>query len=286
MAVTNFVPDIWSARILTNLSVTSVAAGICNRDYEGDASVGDSVKITSITDPTITAYTGSDMTPEDIDDATRALPLDQKQSFNFYLDDVERAQAVNGGAILSEAINRASYGLANTMDAYILDLMGAGVSTSNPDHLLTQAAIDSASEAYDLLVKMAALLDEANIPQESRWAVVTPGFHGLLLKDSRFVAAGDAAGAATRGNGMIGQAAGLTLHKSNNLPDGSLSTNNTSKLILAGSTYATTLAEQVRSVEAYRVEKKFADGVKGLHVYGAKVTRSTGIVAADCVVTL
>ncbi len=84
---------------------------------------------------------------------------------------------------------------------------------------------------------------------------------------------------------MIGQAAGLTLHKSNNLPDGSLSTNNTSKLILAGSTYATTLAEQVRSVEAYRVEKKFADGVKGLHVYGAKVTRSTGIVAADCVVT-
>ncbi len=70
------------------------------------------------------------------------------------------------------------------MDAYILDLMGSGVSTSSPDHLLTQAAIDSASEAYDLLVKMAALLDEANIPQESCWAVVTPGFHGLLLKDS------------------------------------------------------------------------------------------------------
>lgn len=286
MAVTNFVPDIWSARILTNLSVTSVAAGICNRDYEGDASVGDSVKITSITDPTITAYTGSDMTPEDIDDATRALALDQKQSFNFYLDDVERAQAVNGGAILAEAINRASYGLSNTLDAYVLDLMGAGVSTSNPDHLLTQAAIDSAAESYDLLVRMGALLDEANVPQENRWAVVTPSFYGLMLKDSRFVAAGDVAGSSTRANGMIGQAAGLTLYKSNNLPDGSLSTSNTSKLILAGSTYATTLAEQVRSVEAYRVEKKFADGVKGLHVYGARVTRSTAIVAADCVVTL
>ena len=286
MAVTNFVPDIWSARILTNLSVTSVAAGICNRDYEGDASVGDSVKITSITDPTITAYTESDMTPEDIDDATRALALDQKQSFNFYLDDVERAQAVNGGAILAEAINRASYGLSNTLDAYVLDLMGAGVSTSNPDHLLTQAAIDSAAESYDLLVRMGALLDEANVPQENRWAVVTPSFYGLMLKDSRFVAAGDVAGSSTRANGMIGQAAGLTLYKSNNLPDGSLSTSNTSKLILAGSTYATTLAEQVRSVEAYRVEKKFADGVKGLHVYGARVTRSTAIVAADCVVTL
>jgi len=168
----------------------------------------------------------------------------------------------------------------------VLDLMGAGVSTTSPDHLLTQAAIDSAAEAYDLLVKMAALLDEANIPQENRWAVVTPGFYGLMLKDSRFVAAGDAMAAGTRANGVVGQAAGLTLHKSNNLPDGSLSTNNTSKLILAGSTYATTLAEQVRSVEAYRVEKKFADGVKGLHVYGSRVNRSTGIVAADCVVTL
>lgn len=286
MAVTNFVPDIWSARILSNLSITSVAAGICNRDYEGDASVGDSVKITSFTDPTIGSYTGADITSEAISDATRALLLDQKKYFDFYLDDVERAQSVNGGAVLTEQINRASYGLSNTLDAYVLDLMGSGVSTSNPDHLLTQAAIDTAAEAYDLLVRMAALLDEANIPQENRWAVVTPGFYGLMLKDSRFVAAGDAQGASTRANGVVGQAAGLSLHKSNNLPDGSLSTSNTSKLILAGSTYATTLAEQVRDVEAMRHHDKFADRVRGLHVYGAKVTRSTAIVAADCVITL
>lgn len=286
MAVTNFVPDIWSARILTNLSTTAVAAGICNRDYEGDASVGDSVKITSISDPTIGSYTGSEITSEAITDATRSLLLDQKKYFDFYLDDVERAQSVDGAAILAAAVDRASYGLANTMDAYILDAMGSGVSTSNPDHLLTQAAVDSASEAYDLLVKMAATLDEADVPPESRWAVVTPGFYGLMLKDSRFVAAGDQMGAETRANGLVGEAAGLRLYKSNNLPNGALSTGNTSKLILAGSTYATTLAEQVREVEAIRDNKRFADRVRGLHVYGVKVTRSTAIVAADCVVTL
>ena len=55
--------------------------------------------------------------------------------------------------------------------------------------------------------------------------------------------------------------------------------------MLVGSRYACTLAEQVRSVEAYRVEKKFADGVKGLHVYGAKVTRPTAIVSADVIVS-
>jgi hypothetical protein len=282
MAVTNFVPDIWSARILANLSKTAVAAGICNRDYEGDASVGDSVKITSIVDPTITPYTGADMTPEDIDDGTQALPLDQKQSFNFYLDDVERAQAVNGGAVMQAAIDRASYGLSNVLDAYILALMAAGASATAPDHQVAEATINTAAGAYDALVAWQVFLDTANIPQESRFAVVSPAFHGLILKDTRFIGAGDVQSAEMRANGLVGRAAGLELFKSNNLPAGPGAGAGTS--MIAGSRYATTLAEQVRSVEAYRVEKKFADGVKGLHVYGAKVTRPTGLVVADVIV--
>jgi hypothetical protein len=282
VAVTNFVPDIWSALILTNLSKTAVANGITNRDYEGDASVGDSVKITSIVDPTITAYTGADMTPEDIDDATQALALDQKQSFNFYLDDVERAQAVNGGAVLEAAITRASYGLSNVLDAYVLAAIATGASSSAPDHQVAEATINTAAGAYDALVAWAVLLDVANCPQEDRWAVVSPAFHGLILKDDRFVGAGDDAAAATRANGRVGQAAGMDIYKSNNLPAGPGAGAGTS--MLAGSRVAYTLAEQVRKVEAYRVEKKFADGVKGLHVYGGKLTRPTCVVSADVIV--
>ena len=286
MAVTNFVPDIWSARILTNLSKTAVANAVCNRDYEGDASVGDSVKITSITDPTITAYTGSDMTPEDIDDASRSLLLDQKQSFNFYLDDVEAAQSVNGGAILREAINRASYGLSNVMDTYALDVMWSNASASNPDHVIGETTLTTVAGAYDHLVDCAVLLDEANVPQEERFAVVPPAFYALLLKDDRFVGAGDAVGAATRANGLVGEAAGLAIYRSNNLPTAASGTSATNKGLIVGSRIATTLADQVRKVEAYRVEKKFADGVKGLHVYGVKVTRPTGLVASDVRIAL
>lgn len=286
MAVTNFVPDIWSARILTNLSKTAVANAVCNRDYEGDASVGDSVKITSITDPTITAYTGSDMTPEDIDDASRSLLLDQKQSFNFYLDDVEAAQAVNGGAILREAINRASYGLANKMDVYALDVMWSNASASNPDHVIGETTITTVAGAYDHLVDCAVLLDEADVPPEDRFAVVPPAFYALLLKDDRFVGSGDAVGAATRANGLVGEAAGLAIFRSNNLPTAASGTSSSNKGLIVGSRIATTVADQVRKVEAYRVEKKFADGVKGLHVYGVKVTRPTGLVASDVRIAL
>lgn len=286
MAVTNFVPDIWSARILTNLSKTAVANAVCNRDYEGDTVVGDEVKITSIVDPTITAYTGADMTPEDIDDATRSLLLNQKQSFNFYLDDVEAAQSVNGGAILREAIDRASYGLSNKLDAYALDVMVSNASASNPDHILDETTVTTVAGAYDKLVDLAVYLDEADIPQEQRFAVVAPAFYALLLKDDRFVGSGDAAGAATRSNGLVGEAAGLMIYRSNNLPTAASGTSSTNKYVLVGSMIATTMAEQVRKVEAYRVEKKFADGVKGLHVYGVKVTRPTGLVAADVRIAL
>lgn len=286
MAVTNFVPEIWSARILQNLSITAVANAVCNRDYEGDTTTGDEVKITSIVDPTITPYTGADMTPEDIDDATRSLLLNQKQSFNFYLDDVERAQAVNGGAILTEAINRASYGLSNVFDAYALDVMWSNASASQPDHVLAETTITAVSGAYNTLVDLAVYLDEANIPQEDRFAIVPPVYYALLLKDERFVGAGDAAGAVTRGNGLVGEAAGLSIFRSNNLPTAATGTSSTNKGVIVGSRMATTVADQVRKVEAYRVEKKFADGVKGLHVYGVKVTRPTGLVAADVAISI
>jgi len=283
MTVANFRPTIWSARILTNLSRTTVASGIVNRDYEGDTANAEAVKITSIVDPTITAYTGADMTPEDIDDATRTLSLDQKKAFNFYLDDVDKAQVANSGALMAAAIDRASYGLRNALDSYILGLLAAGASDSGPDHDVAEATISTASGAYDALVNWAVLLDEADVPEENRFAVVSPKFHGLLQKDSRFIAAGDAAGAGVRADGRIGFAAGLEVFKSNNLPAGPGAGAGTYQIV--GSRYACTLAEQINKVEAYRAEKSFKDGVKGLHVYGAKVTRPTALVAADVIVS-
>jgi hypothetical protein len=222
MAVSNFVPDIWSARILSNLSRMSVAAACVNRNYEGDVSkAGDSVKITNFVDPTIGSYTKhTDITIEDIDDATQALLIDQQKYFAFELDDVERAQAVNGGAVMDEQIKRASYGLKNTLDAFLFTTMAAGASASAPDHLVAEATISTASAAYEALVNWSVLLDQADIPEEERFVVVTPAFHGLLLKDDRFVKAGDDLSARTRQNGRVGEAAGFEVLKSNNLPAG------------------------------------------------------------------
>ena len=67
-------------------------------------------------------------------------------------------------------------------------------------------------------------------------------------------------------NGFVGTILGFDVYLSNNM--GSL-TNGTGAI--AGVKMACTFAEQIVQTEAYRMEKRFADAVKGLNVFGCKV---------------
>jgi hypothetical protein len=97
-----------------------------------------------------------------------------------------------------------------------------------------------------------------------------------LLKDDRFVRSGTGAGDRRLRNGEVGEAAGFTILKSNNVPD----TEGEEYKIIAGHSHATAYVEQILDVQTYKPEKRFGDAVKGLHVYGAKVIRG------DCLAML
>lgn len=283
MAITNFIPEVWAAELLVELEKSLVygAPGVVNRDYEGDISqFGDTVHITTLADPTIGDYTAhTDITIEEVDDASQTLTIDQAKYFAFTVDDIEQRQARNGGSVLSEQARKAAYKLRDTADQHLAGVMAAGVDAGN---LVSETTLSSPSDAYDLLVDLGVLLDESDVPTEGRWTVITPAFHGLLLKDDRFVATGDAAAVGMRANGMVGSAAGFSIRKSNNAPDGPGA--GAGKLLVAGYAGATTYAEQINKTEATRKEKGFADIVKGLHLYGSKITRPTGLAAADVIV--
>ena len=70
-------------------------------------------------------------------------------------------------------------------------------------------------------------------------------------------------------NGEVGEAAGFSILKSNNVPN----TTGEKYKIIAGHRIATTYVEQIVDMQTYQPEKRFGDAVKGLHVYGAKVVR-------------
>ena len=71
MSITRFRPEIWSANLLVALRKALVYAGpgMVNRDYEGDIQqAGDTVRITSISDPTIGTYSANStvISPEEL----------------------------------------------------------------------------------------------------------------------------------------------------------------------------------------------------------------------------
>lgn len=284
MSINNFIPAVWSAQLLTALRKNLVYANLCNRDYEGEISAyGDQVKINSLGDVTVGTYTkNTDMAAaETLTDAQRILLIDQAKYFNFQIDDVDKAQ--QKPKVMQEAMTNAAYALADKADQYVAGLyteisatntMGSDASAIS----IAVAAAQGVSPAYEKLVDLAIKLDEANVQKEGRWVVIPPWYHGLLLKDSRFISAGTAKTDDVLANGYVGRAAGFDIYTSNNVPN----TNNALYKVIAGYSGAWSYAEQIAEVEAYRPERRFADAVKGLHLYGAKVTRPLGLALMIC----
>jgi len=271
-----FIPTVWAARLLTALQKSLIygQTNVCNRHYEGDIrQAGNTVKIASIGDVAVGDYAkDADIDPaESLTDTVQTLLIDQQKYFHFVVDSVDLAQ--QNVDVLDEAIKSAGWSLREVADRYIAGLMDAAVPVGNTIGTTVAPAEPTKDNAYEYLVDLGVLLDESNVQTNGRFAVVPAWFHGLLLKDDRFVRSGTMAGDHRLMNGEVGEAAGFTILKSNNVPN----TTGTKYKILAGHSAATSYVEQVLEVQTYKPERRFGDAVKGLHVYGAKVVRPTAL---------
>lgn len=270
MAVTGFIPKLWSARLLNALDKSHVFANVVNRDYEGEIKkMGDTVHINTIGAVTIGTYTqNTDFSsgPETLATTDQTLTIDQAKYFNFQVDDIDKAQAA--GDIMDKAMTRAAYGLADASDKYIAGILAGAADASN---LVSSSAVAlTSSNVYENVVKMRTILDKANVPTAGRWLVIPPEMYALILLDDRFVKTGGEMAEGILRTGLVAQAAGFDIYLSNNCVSANVS-EKTTYTIVGGVDSAATYAEQIVSTEAYRPEKRFADAVKGLHVYGAKV---------------
>ena len=267
MAITNMLPQIWSARILAKLEKNLVFAqpGVVNRDFEGDIRAdGDRVHIHSFNDLTVAAYTKNSTTIsyEQLTDSRITLLIDQSKYFAFKIDDIDTAQM--RPKLIDAAADRAAYQLAEDADSYVASLY-SGASTSNLDNTIETTQF-TASNVYGKFVDLAVLMDQVNLPAQNRYVVVPPWVKGLLLQNSTFVTAAQPSAVL---NGSIGQIAGLNILVSNNVK-----TTGSSPVVshlMGGHPSAIAYAEQITNLEGLRLEGSFADAVRGLHLYGTKV---------------
>lgn len=276
MSIKNFIPTIWSARLLANLDKKLVYANVVNHDYEGEIKdLGDKVKINQIGPITVKDYlTGEGGAkklgdPEEVTSTQQELVIDKAKFFNFKVDDVDAVQAnVN---LVEKAMDRASYAIGDEIDKYIASFVkDAGIKVGS-----SSSAIDiDEKNAYDMLVDLSIKLDENNVPRSGRFAIIPAWYLGMLSKDPRFTKEHK-----VLENGVVDGAnvAGFNLRMSNNVPVSSKKYS-----IMAGTEQAISYAGQISKIESYRPNNTFADAVKGLFVYGAKVIEPKALVNFTC----
>lgn len=273
------IPVIWSSQVLLKLRSTLVfgAPSITNRNYQGEITqAGDRVKVTGMADPTIFDVTrNTDIpAPETLTDEQLEMIIDQSKGFNFQVDDLDQLQnARPGQAIVLQSAANAARRLAEVADASIAAKMVAGVASGNtlgtqgapitidqPEPGATAAA--GSTSVYRFLTRLSVKLDKALVPQQGRWAVLPPFMAAALSLDPRF----QAGEPSVVRNGYQGRVAGFDIYLTTALP-----VTTGVYRVLAGHSMATSYAEQLVETVFYRPERRFADAVKGVHVYGHKV---------------
>lgn len=255
MAISTFIPKVWSARLCDSLNKALVFGALCNRNWEGDiAQWGDTVHISNLADITVKAYTpNTDIAdPEQLSGTDTTLTINHGAYYNFYLNDVDAAQA--RADLMDAAMRNAARKLAEDTESYILGVIRAGAGTK------VSGAIPAAG-VYKLIVDIKTALDGKNVPKVGRKLIVPPAVEGELLLDSRFITGSGAISDARLADGAVARAAGFDIYISNDL---------TSEMV-AMTGDGVTFANQITRTEAYRREKGFDDGVKGLSLCGAKV---------------
>ena len=269
MAFNNFIPTIWSARLLSHLDNTLVARQFFNREWEGEITdYGDKVKINQIGKINIFPYVrgGTLPAPHDLDGVQQELEIDFARAFNFKIDDIDNAQSKP--KLMNSAMQRSAIDLAAEIETWLFQKLIDGTAASN--RITTPAT--TASDIYTILTRLRTMLVKANIPVQGRLAAMPPEFVELALNDDRFVKTGGTNAEGRLESGIVARAAGFGILEVNTIPG--------NNRIIAGHSVSATMAEQIQKTEAYRVERGFSDGLKGLYLAGARVARSNGVAVA------
>jgi hypothetical protein len=272
MAITNFIPSVWSETLYKELDKQYIAVANCNRDFEGDIkNCGSVVKLCGIGKINVEEYTKNiDMSnPQELSDTVRELTIDRARYFNFQIDDIDRAQSTP--KILEQAMSAAASALSDEADSYVYSLYSDAGNTVKVDGTteenVLQAIIEAKQKLYENNVN-----DSAGIVVE-----VSPAIATLILKAKLLTASDNSVALET---GYIGSICGCKVFVSNNIKVVEKDDYFYHKCIVR-TKRAISFAEQLSEIEAFRPEKRFADAVKGLHLYGAKVVYPKEMVLLD-----
>jgi hypothetical protein len=262
MAVTTFIPQVWEAKLLNNFRKASIAELISTppTEIKGNTIVFNKAGSVAIKD-----YAGS-VAWDELSTANVNLNMDQEKYFAFKVKDVDKVQAA--GDLVDSHTAEAAGELQESIDSYVLGLYTGAHADNTIGNDTTPIALDKAN-VYDYIVDLGTKLNKKKVPKANRYVVINSDVLGLLSKDDRFTRQ-----PVVLENGVVeGQKInGMQVVVSEELA------NVTGKLkIMAMHKSAVGFGKQIDETEAMRLENDFADGIRGLCVFGSTVLRSEGV---------
>jgi len=289
----NFIPEIWSGKLIENFYDSTVLAAISNTDYEGEIrNQGDTVNIRTQPNITIREYVkGQNLVVENPDAPKLQLVIDKGEYFSCVEDDIDRVQS--DVKLMDMWSKDASEQMKIKIDQRVLTDLLPGIGASNKGatagqqsaafNLGTTAApltvtkdgASATTSVVDLIVDMGTVLDEANVPESDRYLIIPARMAGLIKKSELKDASLTGDSTTPLRNGRLGMIDRFTLYVSHNL---NVSSGKTS--IIAGHKMGFTFASQMTEMETLRAQSTFGNIIRGLQVYGYKVVKPEALAQA------
>ena len=287
----NFIPEIWSGKLIENFYDATVLAAISNTDYEGEIrQYGDTVNIRTTPEITIRTYTkGQTLQVENPDKAKLQLLIDKGEYFSCIEDDVDKVQSdVN---LMDTWSKDASERMKIKIDQRVLTDILPSISSSNKgasagrisgniDLGTSGSAIAiTKSNVLEYIVDMGTVLDEANCPESERFLIIPAKMAGFIKKSDLKDASITGDSVSVLRNGRLGMIDRFTVYVSHNL-----SVTSGKFSIISGHKMGFTFASQMTEMESLRAESTFGNVIRGLQVYGYQVVKPEAL--AQGIVTL
>lgn len=263
MSYNNFIPEVWSAKLLRERERDAVAVMLCNRDWEGEIKdVGDTVKINGVIRPTVAQYVKNStvITPQNLNGAGTELKIERADFFAFEVDNIDKRQA--SGNIMDAQMKEANEAMSDSSDDYIYTKypdFGSEIDATN---------ITSATVISKITAALTNLWNN-NVPKKAEISLeVSPDFAAkMLLAEILYTDPNEK----LMENGYIGRLKkflGIKVYMTTGIYN-----DGTFDYCVMRTKAAIAFADQLEKIEAYKPESSFSDAVKGLHLYGAKVVR-------------
>jgi hypothetical protein len=288
-----YIPEIWSGKLLEKFYKTTVFAQIANTDYEGEISeYGDKVYIRTVPDIVISEYQkGMSLDVQNPESDNVELLIDKGYYYNVNISDVDKKQSdINfmdawGQDAAEQMKVKIDYKILNDIYGDV-DASNAGTTAGKISSGINLGTTGSPvevtkSNVIDVLVQAGQVLDEQNVPETDRWAVI-PAWMASRIKTSDLKDAsltGDSKSVLR--NGRLGMIDRWTLYSSNNVAhttDGATEAFH----VLMGHKSALTFASQLVKNEILPNPHDFGQLMRGLQVFGYEVIKPVSMLDLYC----